>query len=74
MKLVKGLSELQYHSYALCGACQRGKIVKTVFKPQNIVSTSRPMELLHIALFGTLKTASINGKNYGLVIVDDYNR
>ena len=32
------------------------------------------MELLHIDLFGPVKTASINGKKYGLVIVDDYSR
>jgi len=32
------------------------------------------LELLHIDLFGLVVTASINGKKYGLVIVDDYNR
>jgi len=32
------------------------------------------MELLRIDLFGTVSTASINGKKYGLVIVDDYRR
>jgi len=74
MKLVKGLPEQQYHSNALCGACQRGKIVKTNFRSKNIVSTSRPLELLHIDLFGEVKTASINGKKYGLIIVDDYNK
>ncbi|WJX18836.1 hypothetical protein P8452_08595 [Trifolium repens] len=51
-----------------------GKISKTSFKPKNIVSTSRPLELLHIDLFGPVSTASINGKKYGLVIVDDYSR
>ncbi|KEH29282.1 hypothetical protein MTR_4g033045 [Medicago truncatula] len=70
-KLVKGLPELQYHSDALCRACQKGKSVKTTFKPKNIVSTSRPLELLHIDLFGPVSIASINGKMYGLVVVDD---
>ena len=32
------------------------------------------MELLHIDLFGPFKTASIRGKKYGLVSVDDYSR
>jgi IS30 family transposase len=32
------------------------------------------LELLHIDLFGPVKTASVNGKKYGLVIVDDYSR
>ncbi|MCI09587.1 serine/threonine protein kinase SRPK1, partial [Trifolium medium] len=34
----------------------------------------RPLELLHIDLFGPVSTASINGKKYGFVIVDDYSR
>jgi hypothetical protein len=71
---LKGLPELNYHSNALCGACQKRKVVKTSFKTKNIVSTSRPLELLHIDLFGQVSTASINGKKYGLVIVDDYRR
>ncbi|KAK2374267.1 putative mitochondrial protein [Trifolium repens] len=74
LSLVKGLPNLNYHSDALCGPCQIGKISKTSFKPKNIVSTSRPLELLHIDLFGPVSTASINGKKYGLVIVDDYSR
>ena len=60
-QLVSGLPDIDYHSDALCGACQKGKIVKTSFKSKDIVSTSKPLELLHIDLFG-------------LVIVDDYNR
>ncbi|AES66109.1 hypothetical protein MTR_2g062630 [Medicago truncatula] len=34
--------------YALYGACQKEKIVKISFKTKNIVSTSIPLELLHI--------------------------
>ncbi|WJX34371.1 hypothetical protein P8452_22493 [Trifolium repens] len=51
-----------------------GKIVKSSFKNNNIVSSTRPLELLHIDLFGPVNTASINGKKYGLIIVDDYSR
>jgi len=32
LQLVKGLPDIEYHSDALCGACQIGKIVKTSFK------------------------------------------
>ena len=38
LKLVRGLPELHHHSDVICGACQRGKIVKTIFKPKNILS------------------------------------
>jgi len=30
LQLVRGLPDIDYHSDALCGACQKGKIVKTV--------------------------------------------
>src|SRR4051812_39099965 len=47
---------------------------KPAFKSKNIVSSSRPLELLHIDMFGPVKTVSVRGKKYGLVIVDDYSR
>jgi len=75
LQLVKGLPDIDYHSDALFGACQKGKIVKTSFKSKDIVSTSRPLELLHIDLFGPVTTnKSLYGSRYELVIVDDYNR
>ena len=39
-----------------------------------MVSTSRPLELLHMDLFGPTRTTSLRGKKYGLVIVDDFSR
>jgi len=74
LQLVKGLPNIDYHSEALCGACQQAKIVKTSFKSKDIVSTSRPSELLDIDLFGPVTTKYLYGSKYGLVIVDDYNR
>ena len=73
-QLVKGLPDIDYHSDALCGACQKEKIVKKSFKSKDIFSTSRPLELLHIDLFGPVTIESLYGSKYGLVIVDDYNR
>jgi len=74
LQLVRGLPDIDYHSDALCCACQKGKVVKTSFKSKDIVSTSRPLGLLHIDLFGPVSTASIYGSKYGLVTVDDYSR
>jgi len=74
LQLVKGLPNIDYHSNALYGACQKRKIVKSSFKTKDIVSTSRPLELLHIDLFGPVNTASLYGSKYGSVIVDDYSR
>jgi len=44
----------------------------SIFKPKNYVSTSRPLKLLHMDLFGPTRTLSLGGKWYGLVISDDY--
>ena len=74
LNLVRGLPNLKYNSEALCEACQKGKFSKPSFKSKNVVSSSKPLELLHIDLFGPVKTASIRGKKYGLVIVDDFSR
>jgi transposase InsO family protein len=36
--------------------------------------TDRPLELLHMYLFGSITYISIGGSKYCLVIVDDYSR
>jgi hypothetical protein len=38
-----------------------------------VISTSRPLELLHMDLFGPIRTTSLSGKLYAFVIVDDYS-
>ena len=44
------------------------------FKSKNIVSTSRPLELLHLDLFGPTRITSLGGSKYRLVVVDDFSR
>lgn len=61
-----------FASNALCEACLKGKFSKTSSKDKNGVSTSRPLQLLHTDLFGLVKTASVNGKLYGLVSIYNY--
>lgn len=39
-----------------------------------MISTSRPLELLHFDLFGHISPLSLGGKAYFFVIVDDYSR
>jgi transposase InsO family protein len=40
---------------------------------KNVMTTSRPLELLHMDLFGPVAYLSIGGSKYGLVIVDDFS-
>ena len=72
--LVIGLPKLKFERNKLCEACQKGKQTKSSFKPINFVCTTRPLELLHMDLFGPSRTKSLGANYYGLVIVDDYSR
>jgi hypothetical protein len=46
--------------------------VESTHHNQNVMTTSRPLELLHMDLFGPIAYLSIGGSKYGLVIVDDF--
>ena len=77
-KLVKndfviGLPKLNFDKDKICDACLFGKQVRSSFKSKNLVTTSRPLELLHIDLFGPMNVISLDGKSYGFVIID-YSR
>jgi hypothetical protein len=72
--LVIGLPKMTFTKDHICEACQMGKQTRVSFKSKNIVSTSRPLELLHMDLFGPSRTKSIIGNYYGFMIVDDYSR
>ena len=72
--LVRGLPKLKYENNQVCKACQLGKQVRSSLKSKNAIASSRPLEILHMDLFGPSRTINLGGKAYGLVIVDDYSR
>ncbi|XP_028196458.1 uncharacterized protein LOC114381380, partial [Glycine soja] len=72
--LVVGLPKLKFEKDKLCDACQKGKQTRVSFKSKNVVSTTRPLQLLHMDLFGPSRTMSFGGNYYALVIVDDFSR
>ena len=43
-------------------------------KNKNHVYTSKPLQLIHMDLFGSSRYANLSGKYYAFVIVDDYFR
>src|ERR1041384_5988074 len=71
---ILGLTNISFEKDRVCSACIAGKQHQSKFNPKNVVSTSRPSELLHVDLFGPPSWDSLGGKKYGLVIVDDYSR
>jgi hypothetical protein len=58
----------------ICSACQVGKQVGVHHLHKNIMTTDRPLELLHVDLFVPIAYISIDGSKYFLVIVDNYSR
>ena len=56
------------------GPCQLGIQTKSTHPKINVVATSRPLELLHVDLMGPTRTESLGGKQYIMVMVDDFSR
>jgi transposase InsO family protein len=71
---VLGLIDVCFEKDRPCAACQAGKQVGTSHLSKNVMTTSRPLELLNMDLFEPVAYLSIGGSKYGLVIVDDYSR
>ncbi|GJW12673.1 retrovirus-related pol polyprotein from transposon TNT 1-94 [Tanacetum coccineum] len=57
-----------------CSACAMGKIKKKPHKPKFEDTNQEKLYLLHMDLYGPMRVASVNGKKYIPVIVDDYSR
>jgi hypothetical protein len=70
---VLGLTNVCFEKDRPCVACQAGKQVGSTHHGKNVMTTSRPLELLHMDLFGPIAYISIGGSKYGLVIVDDFS-
>ena len=71
--LVKGLLKIGFQKDRICKGCQFWKQIKTSLKNKNDVSTSKPLQLLHMDLFEPSRYTSLSGKYYAFVIVDDYS-
>ena len=72
--MVRGLKDVVFEKDKPCSACQAGKQVANTHPTKAFMSTSRPLELLPMDLFGPTTYASAGGNLYCLVIVDDFSR
>ncbi|GJT83839.1 retrovirus-related pol polyprotein from transposon TNT 1-94 [Tanacetum coccineum] len=72
--LVRGLPNVKYDKYHLCPSCQLGKSKKASHPLKAENTNTEVLHTLHMDLCGPMRTESINGKKYVLVIVDDYTR
>nr|GFB10776.1 hypothetical protein [Tanacetum cinerariifolium] len=72
--VVIGLPKLKFIKDQLCSSCEVSKAKRSSFKSKVVPSSKGMLNLLHMDLCGPMRVASINGKKYILVIVDDYSR
>ncbi|GJT50537.1 retrovirus-related pol polyprotein from transposon TNT 1-94 [Tanacetum coccineum] len=72
--LVTSLPKFKYHKEHLCPSCKQGKSKRTSHPPKPVPNSKQRLHLLHMDLCGPMRIASINGKRYILVIIDDYFR
>ncbi|GJZ83012.1 retrovirus-related pol polyprotein from transposon TNT 1-94 [Tanacetum coccineum] len=72
--LVNGLPKFKYHKEYLCPSCEQEKSKKASHPPKPVPNSKQRLHLLHIDFCGPMRVKSINGKQYVLVIVDNYSR
>nr|GEV59552.1 hypothetical protein [Tanacetum cinerariifolium] len=72
--IVVGLAKLKFIKDHLYSSCELGKAKRKSFHTKLTPSSKRRLQLLHMDLCGPMRVASINGKRYVLVIIDDYSR
>ncbi|XP_075077220.1 putative mitochondrial protein AtMg00300 [Nicotiana tabacum] len=72
--IIRGMPKSKFKDHKVYDACVKGKQAKYSFKPKKEVSTSSPLDLLHMDIYGPMRMPSRGGKKYIFVIIDDYSR
>jgi transposase InsO family protein len=70
---ILGLMNVVFEKDRLCTAYQAGKQVGAPHHTKNIMTTTRPLKMLHMYLFDPIAYITINGNKYALFIIDDYS-
>lgn len=73
-KGVRGLPRLSGKIDTVCEGCKLGKQTRSWHKAIYVVTTSQPLDLMHMDLVRPIQTESIGGKRYMLVLADDFSR
>ena len=60
--LVKGFPKIKFKKDKIYDACQMGKQIRFFFKSINMLDTTRPLQLLHMDLFGPSRILSLGEK------------
>ena len=60
--------------HTICKSFQQGKQTRTSFKAKDQLSTSKPLQLVHMDLCGPSRTNSLGGESYFLLIIDYFSK
>lgn len=71
---VHGLSKRLKAPNGICDPCQIGKQIRCSHKMVGALTTTRPLELLHLDFMGPTKSKSIGGKKCIFLTIDDFSR
>jgi hypothetical protein len=71
-QVVRDMPNIVKPSNTLCKQCQHEKQTRTRFKSKDY-STTKPSELVHTELCGPTRTQKLQGKNYFMLLIDDYS-
>ncbi|CAL2239153.1 unnamed protein product [Prunus armeniaca] len=72
-EMVHGLPHLEEVD-EVCEGCQLGKQHREWFPKNQAWRASNPLELIHVDLCGPMKSESIAGNKYFMLLIDDYTR
>ncbi|UYV61247.1 hypothetical protein LAZ67_1004099 [Cordylochernes scorpioides] len=70
---VKGLEKVQGNP-TTCDVCKVAKITRSSFKFSYTILTRKPLEKVHMDIWGPAPVRSLGGSRYFLSIIDDYSR
>ena len=73
-ELVQGLPNMELCKEGLYEACEKRKSKKAPHRSKYLTSSTEPLQLLHMELFGPVNVMSLSRKRYVLVIVDDFSK
>ncbi|KAJ9553320.1 hypothetical protein OSB04_017365 [Centaurea solstitialis] len=73
-RLVSGIPMIKFEPDQMCSGCAQGKMKRASHPPKPEQGSKSPLSLIHMDLCGPMKTVSLAGRKYVLVIVDDFSR
>lgn len=73
-EVVRDFPTIKNPPNTMCKSCQLGKQTRTTFKSKDQLSTSKPLELVHMDLCEPSRTNAPGGESYFMLIIDDFSR